>query len=115
MNVILRDITRRMLDQPQAPVESESFISWLRAEGYADYVIDCRIRRLLFVLPSFHPALPRRHRATLILLPCLAANAARLLGSPTSRARAGFTRATYAPTAADNRAADTLAGSHPAI
>src|SRR5271166_3384607 len=52
MNVILRNSTRRMIDQSQAPVEAESFISWLRAEGYTDYVIDCHIRRLLFVLPQ---------------------------------------------------------------
>jgi integrase/recombinase XerD len=52
MHVILRNSTRRMIDQSQAPVEAESFISWLRAEGYTDYVIDCHIRRLLFVLPQ---------------------------------------------------------------
>jgi integrase/recombinase XerD len=55
MNVILRNSTRRMIDQSQAPGEAESFISWLRAEGYTDYVIDCHIRRLLFVLPKLSP------------------------------------------------------------
>jgi site-specific recombinase XerD len=38
----------------QSPVASEAqgFIEWLHAEGYTDYVIDCHIRRLLFVMPS---------------------------------------------------------------
>jgi len=52
MNVILRNSTRRMIDQSRASVEVEGFIAWLRTDGYTDYVIDCHIRRLLFVLPK---------------------------------------------------------------
>jgi hypothetical protein len=52
MNVILRNSTRRMIDQSRASVEAEGFIAWLRTDGYTDYVIDCHIRRLLFVLPK---------------------------------------------------------------
>jgi len=52
MNVILRNSTRRMIDQSRASIEAEGLIAWLRAEGYTDYVIDCHIRRLLFVLPK---------------------------------------------------------------
>jgi integrase len=52
MNVILRNSTRRMIDESRASVEAEAFIAWLRTEGYTDYVIDCHIRRLLFVLPK---------------------------------------------------------------
>ena len=52
MNVILRNSTRRMIDQSRASVEAEGFIVWLRTDGYTDYVIDCHIRRLLFVLPK---------------------------------------------------------------
>jgi hypothetical protein len=89
MNVILRNSTRRMIDQSRASVEAEGFIAWLRTDGYTDYVIDCHIRRLLFVLPKLSSG-----TATLILSPSSAANVDRLLGSPTSRARGGFTRAT---------------------
>jgi integrase/recombinase XerD len=52
MNVILRNSTRRMIDQSRASVEAKGFIAWLRTDGYTDYVIDCHIRRLLFVLPK---------------------------------------------------------------
>ena len=52
MNVILRNSTRRMIDQSRAPVEAEGFIAWLRTDGHTDDVIDCHIRRLLFVLPK---------------------------------------------------------------
>src|ERR1700733_5675472 len=52
MNVILRNSTRRMIDQSHASVEAEGFIAWLRTDGYTDYVIDCHIRRLLFVIPK---------------------------------------------------------------
>jgi hypothetical protein len=52
MNVILRNSTRRMIDQSRVSVEAEGFIAWLRTDGYTDYVIDCHIRRLLFVLPK---------------------------------------------------------------
>jgi hypothetical protein len=52
MNVILRNSTRRMIDQSRASVEAEGFIAWLRTDGYTDYVIDCHVRRLLFVLPK---------------------------------------------------------------
>jgi len=30
MNVILRNGTRRMIDEPRASVEAEAFIAWLR-------------------------------------------------------------------------------------
>jgi len=52
MNVILRNSTRRMIDQSRASIEAEGLIAWLRTDGYTDYVIDCHIRRLLFVLPK---------------------------------------------------------------
>jgi integrase len=52
MNVILRNSTRRMIDQSHASDEAKGFIAWLRTDGYTDYVIDCHIRRLLFVLPK---------------------------------------------------------------
>jgi hypothetical protein len=42
MNVILRNSTRRMIDQSRASVEAEGFIAWLRTDGYTDYVIDCQ-------------------------------------------------------------------------
>jgi integrase/recombinase XerD len=56
MNVILRNSTRRMIDQSRASVEAEGFIAWLSTDGYTDYVIDCHIRRLLFVLPKLSSA-----------------------------------------------------------
>jgi hypothetical protein len=52
MNVIMRTSSRRMIDQSRAPVEAEGFIAWLRTDGHTDDVIDCHIRRLLFVLPK---------------------------------------------------------------
>jgi len=55
MNVILRDSTRRMIDSSPAAGEVEGFISWMRAERYTDYIIDCHIRRLLFVMPRLSP------------------------------------------------------------
>src|ERR1700733_857863 len=58
MNVILRNSTRRMIDQSRASIEAEGLIAWLRAEGYTDYVIDCHIRRLLFVLPKLSSGTP---------------------------------------------------------
>jgi integrase/recombinase XerD len=55
MNVILRSSTRRMIDQSRASIEAEGFIAWLHTQGYTDYVIDCHIRRLLFVLLKLSP------------------------------------------------------------
>jgi integrase/recombinase XerD len=68
MNVILRNSTRRIIDQSPAMVEAEGFIAWLHAERYTDYVIDCHIRRLLFVLPklSFGAVPPTLREADLI-------------------------------------------------
>ena len=67
MNVILRDSTRRMIDSSPAAGEVEGFISWMRAERYTDYIIDCHIRRLLFVMPRLSPgtAPPVLHNADL--------------------------------------------------
>jgi hypothetical protein len=49
MNV-LRKSNRRMIDQSRASVEAEGFITWLRTDGYTDYIIDCHIRRFLYIL-----------------------------------------------------------------
>jgi hypothetical protein len=66
MNVILRNSTRRMIDQSRVSGEAEGFIAWLRTDGYTDYVIDRHIRRLLFVLPKLSsgtaPPVLRRQR-----------------------------------------------------
>jgi integrase/recombinase XerD len=51
MNVELRPSTRGMIDASPAATEVWAFIEWLCAEHYTDYVIDCHIRRLLFVMP----------------------------------------------------------------
>lgn len=40
-----------MVERSPAASEAKGFIEWLRAERYTDYVIDCHIRRLLFVMP----------------------------------------------------------------
>jgi hypothetical protein len=53
MNVILRNSTRRMIDQSHASVEAEAFIAWPRKDGYTDYVIDCEA----------HPASERTRHA----------------------------------------------------
>lgn len=50
MNVDLRPSTRRMIEESPAAAEARAFIEWLQAEHYTDYVIDCHIRRLLFVM-----------------------------------------------------------------
>ncbi len=55
MNIDLRPSTRRMIEQSPAATEAWSFIEWLRAERYTDYIIDCHIRRLLFVMPRLSP------------------------------------------------------------
>jgi len=55
MSVHLRPSTRQMIEQSPAATEAWSFIDWLRAERYADYTIDCHIRRLLFVMPRLAP------------------------------------------------------------
>jgi hypothetical protein len=77
MNVILRNSTRRMIDASPAAGEAESFVAWMRAECYTDYVIDCHIRRLLSVMPRPRPPPRRRFCATPISRPSLAANAIR--------------------------------------
>jgi hypothetical protein len=94
MNVILRNSTRRMIDQSRVSVEAEGFIAWLRTDGYTDYVIDCHIRRLLFVLPklSSGTAPPTLRDADLVAV--FGRERRPLTRLPTSRARAGFTRAT---------------------
>src|SRR5665213_2585548 len=51
MNVDLRPSTCRMIEESPATAEAWAFIQWLQAERYTDYVIDCHIRRLLFVMP----------------------------------------------------------------
>jgi len=51
MNVDLRPSTSRMIEGSPAAGEAQDFISWLHAEGYSDYSIDCHTRRLLFVMP----------------------------------------------------------------
>jgi hypothetical protein len=94
MNVILRNSTRRMIDQSRVSVEAEAL-----SRGCARMDIPTTSSIAIsggFYLfyPSFHLVLRRQRCATLILSPSSAANAARLLGLPTSRARAGFTRAT---------------------
>jgi hypothetical protein len=68
MNVILGNSTRRTIDESRALLEAEAFITWLRTEGYTDYVIDCHIRRLLFVLPklSSGTAPPTLRKADLV-------------------------------------------------
>ncbi len=53
MTVILRNSTRRMVDQSRASVETKGFISWLRAEGYIDYVIDCHISGSFWASPTW--------------------------------------------------------------
>jgi integrase len=55
MNVDLRPSTRRMIEESPAAAETRAFIDWLHAERYTDYVIDCHIRRLLFVMPRLWP------------------------------------------------------------
>jgi hypothetical protein len=55
MNVDLRPSTRRMIEESAAAAEARAFIEWLHAEHYTDYVIDCHIRRLLFLLPRLWP------------------------------------------------------------
>lgn len=47
--------------------EAWAFIQWLEAERYTDYVIDCHIRRLMFVMPrlSASSSLPLLRRAEL--------------------------------------------------
>lgn len=55
MNVDLRPSTRRMIEESPAANEARAFIEWLRTERYADYPIDCHIRRLLFVMPRLSP------------------------------------------------------------
>jgi integrase/recombinase XerD len=55
MNVDLRPSTRRMIEVSAAANEARAFIDWLRTERYTDYVIDCHIRRLLFVMPRLSP------------------------------------------------------------
>jgi len=44
-----------MIDSSPAAGEAEGFIRWMRAERYTDYIIDCHIRRLLFVMPRLSP------------------------------------------------------------
>jgi integrase/recombinase XerD len=56
MNIVLRPSTRRMIEQSPASTEARSFIEWLHAEGYTAYIIDCHIRRLLFVMPRLDPS-----------------------------------------------------------
>lgn len=51
MSVDLRPSTRRMIEASPAATEAWAFIEWLHTERYTDYVIDCHIRRLLFVMP----------------------------------------------------------------
>jgi integrase len=51
MNVDLRPSTRRMIEESPVAAEARTFIERLHAEHYRDYVIDCHIRRLLFVMP----------------------------------------------------------------
>jgi hypothetical protein len=55
MNVDLRPSTRRMIETFAAASEARSFIEWLHTERYTDYIIDCHIRRLLFVMPRLWP------------------------------------------------------------
>jgi integrase len=55
MNVDLRPSTRRMIEESAAAAEARAFIEWLHAEHYTDYVIDCHIRRLLFLMPRLWP------------------------------------------------------------
>jgi integrase len=40
-----------MIETSPAASEARRFIEWLHAAGYTDYVIDCHIRRLLYVMP----------------------------------------------------------------
>lgn len=55
MNVDLRPSTRRMIEGSPAANEACAFIEWLHTEHYTGYVIDCHIRRLLFVMPRLSP------------------------------------------------------------
>jgi len=55
MSVDLRPSTRRMIEESLVAAEVRAFIEWLHAEHYTDYVIDCHIRRLLFVMPRLSP------------------------------------------------------------
>jgi hypothetical protein len=61
MNIDLRPSTRRMIEQSPASTEAWSFIEWLHAQRYTDYIIDCHIRRLMFVMPRLEPG--SRHRS----------------------------------------------------
>jgi hypothetical protein len=40
-----------MIEQSPVAAEAWTFVEWLQAERYSDSVIDCHIRRLLFVMP----------------------------------------------------------------
>ncbi len=68
MNVDLRPSTCRMIEESPASAEAWAFIQWLQAERYTDYVIDCHIRRLMFVMPRLlaSSSPPRLRRAELV-------------------------------------------------
>jgi hypothetical protein len=52
MDIALRASTLTMIEASPLKNQAKGFMAWLKAERYADYVIDCHLRRFIEVAPE---------------------------------------------------------------